>query len=366
MSEAILGIVTGGPGDARRMRTLAAGLPHEMHLVEVDRSRPRRESAAQIRSALVSRRWSLAILEGTGIAGGLNLIRAAREGRASYIVSSGDPIGGFFRTVRGRAVGAAFERYERALYRASAGFVGWSPYLTGMALKMGAPRGVTVEGGVDLRAYGVPSVEERAAARAALGIPSDHLVLGVVGSLTWTSRQQYCYGLELVEALRRLRRQDVTVLIVGDGDGRAQLEERIPTHLRDRAVLTGRVAAEKVPSLLHAFDVGFVTQTLDGLGSYRLTTKLPEYMAAGVPVAMSPVPGYFDYVGDAGWALPEGHPASSRYHDRLAEWIDGLTRPEVEERRTPARRAAEERFDYERLSRRFAAFVTHVMAQERR
>jgi glycosyltransferase involved in cell wall biosynthesis len=337
-----------------------------MRLVEVDRSRPRRESAAQIRSALVSAQWSLVILEGTGIAGGLNAIRAAREGRIRYIVSSGDPIGGFFRTVRGRAVGAAFERYERTLYRNSAGFVGWSPYLTGMALKMGAPRGVTVEGGVDLRAYSVPSVEERAAARAALGIPSDHLVLGVVGSLTWTSRQQYCYGLELVEALRQLRRQDVTMLIVGDGDGRMQLERRTPAHLRDRVVLTGRIGADEVPTFLRAFDVGFVTQTLDGLGSYRLTTKLPEYMAAGVPVAMSPVPGYFDYVADAGWALPEGHPASPSFHDRLAKWIDGLTREDVEERRAPARRAAETRFDYEQLSRRFAAFVTHVIAQERR
>ncbi len=362
MSAGILGIVTGGPGDARRLRTLTAALPLETHIVEVDRSRPRRESAAAIRKALVSRPWDLAILEGTGVAGGLNLIRAAVERRTRYLVSSGDPIGGFFRTVRGRAAGAAFERYEKTLYRRSEGFIGWSPYLTGMALKMGAPRGVTVEGGVDLQAYALPTDGQRAAARAELGIPPHHLVLGVVGSLTW-SRQQYCYGLELIEALRRTRRGDVSVVIVGDGDGRARLDERVPDRLRDRVAFTGRVPAERVPIILRAFDIGFVTQTLDGLGSYRLTTKLPEYMASGVPVAMSPVPGYFDYVENAGWALPEGHPASPAFHQLLAIWIDGLTRDEVDQRRAPARHAAELRFDYARLSRRFAAFVEHVLAQ---
>jgi glycosyltransferase involved in cell wall biosynthesis len=117
-----------------------------------------------------------------------------------------------------------------------------------------------------------------------------------------------------------------------------------------------------VPRALSAFDVGFVTQTIDGLGSYRLTTKLPEYLASGVPVAMSPIPGYFDYVGDAGWALPAGHPAASSYHGELAHWIEGLEKRDVERRRLPARAIAEARFDYGQLSRRFAMFVEHVLA----
>jgi glycosyltransferase involved in cell wall biosynthesis len=276
-------------------------------------------------------------------------------------VSSGDPIGGFFRTVRGPVAGFAFERYERSLYRNSAGYVGWSPYLTGMAIRMGAPRGATVEGGVDLSVFKMPSGEERAAARSELRLPGGHLVLGVVGSLTW-SRQNYCYGLELIEAVRRVKRDDVTVVIVGDGDGRPELEKRVPEALADRVRFTGRLSAEDVPRALHAFDVGFVTQTIDGLGSYRLTTKLPEYLASGVPVAMSPIPGYFDYVGDAGWALPIGHPAASGYHDELAQWIEGLERREVERRRSPARAVAEARFDYGDLGRRFATFVEHVLA----
>jgi glycosyltransferase involved in cell wall biosynthesis len=361
VTDAILGIVTGGPGDATRLRTLCSAVPRELVLEEVDRSRPRRESARRIRDTLDSRKWPLVILEGTGIAGGLGVIRAARRRGTRYVVSSGDPIGGFFRTVRGRAAGMVFERYERALYRRSAGYVGWSPYLTGMAIRMGAPRGATVEGGVHLGRYRVPNEQQRAEARAAYGVTPGHLVLGVVGSLTW-SRQNYCYGLELVEGLKRINRDDVSVLIVGDGDGRPHLEQRVPAHLKSRIRFTGRVPADEVPRVLHAFDVGFVTQTIDGLGSYRLTTKLPEYLASGVPVAMSPIPGYFDYVGDAGWALPTGHPAEPPYHDRLAGWIDALDRAGIESRRLPARAIAEQRFDYDMLSRRFATFIEHVLA----
>lgn len=364
MSDAILGIVTGGAGDARRLRTLCAPLANELVMEEVDRSRPRRESARRVREALASREWPLVILEGTGIAGGLGVIRAARDRATRYIVSSGDPIGGFFRTVKGPAAGILLERYERALYRNSAGYIGWSPYLTGMAIRMGAPRGATVEGGVDLGAFRVPTRAERSEARAQFEIPPGHLVLGVVGSLTW-SRQNYCYGLELVEAVRRLRRDDVSVLIVGDGDGRPHLEARVSDEVRSRVHLTGRLPSEDIPRALHAFDVGFVTQTIDGLGSYRLTTKLPEYLASGVPVAMSPVPGYFDYVGDAGWALPIGHPADASYHDRLAAWIEGLDLADVERRRLPARTVAESRFDYAALSHRFGLFVEHVLSLPR-
>jgi glycosyltransferase involved in cell wall biosynthesis len=233
-----------------------------------------------------------------------------------------------------------------------------------MAIRMGAPRGATVEGGVDLGTYEYASATQRADARNALEISPDHLVLGVVGSLTW-SRQRYCYGLELVEALKRLRRSDVTVVIVGDGDGRPHLESRVPVDLTTRVRFTGRLRAEDVPGILRAFDIGFVTQTIDGLGSYRLTTKLPEYLASGVPVAMSPIPGYFDYVGEAGWALPIGHPAEASYHERLAAWVDGIERADVEARRQSARAIAEARFDYARLSRRFALFVDHVLSLPR-
>lgn len=362
MKRSILCLVTGGAGDARRLRTLTASLDAELTFYEVDKRRPRAQSGREIRALLRRRPWDLVIQEGTGIVGGGNLILAALGHGQRYVISSGDPVGGFFRTVHGRLWGTVFGAYERQLYRNSAGFVGWTPYLSGMALHLGAPRAATVEGGTDLDVFRPASREERCSARSRFGIPADALVCGMIGSLKWSARQRYCYGLELVEALRWVERDDVVVLIVGDGDGRAELERRVPPELSARVVFTGQVPPEDVAGALQAMDIGFITQTLDGLGSYRLTTKLPEYLAAGVPVAMSPIPGFYDYAAPAGWALPAEHPARERFHRELATWLDGVSSAEIDARRPVARRIAEERFDYSMLAQRFTLFIESVLS----
>ncbi|MDR3638977.1 MAG: glycosyltransferase [Isosphaeraceae bacterium] len=353
----VLSIVTGGPVDQPRARRLSAKLRAEVTFLDIDRSEPRRASSRRVRAALASDRWDLVYLEGTGVAGGLNLIRAARGRGLAFVVSSGDPIGGFFRTTKGPLWGWAFGLYERRLYRACAGFIGWTPYLTGMALALGAPRGVTVEGGVDLDVFQPAAPAARAELRRSLGLEADHLVCGIVGSLTWSPRQNYCYGMELVETLNQSRRADLSLLIVGDGTGRERLERAVRPGLRGRVRFTGRVPREEVARVLPALDIAFNAQTLDGLGRYRLTAKLPEYLACGVPVAMSPVPGFYDYVREAGWALPARHPASPEFARETAAWLDGLDRAEVARKAERARPLAEQRFDYERLSERFAEFV---------
>jgi glycosyltransferase involved in cell wall biosynthesis len=300
-------------------------------------------------------------MEGTGVPAGALLIHAARRWGQRYIVSSGDPVGGFFRTTRGPVWGGIMERYERQLYRHSAGFVGWTPYLAELALAMGAPRAITVEGGVDLARFRPLSAAARLAARAKFGLEAEGLVCGVVGSLIWTRRQRYCYGLELVEMMRYLGRKDVSILIVGDGDARGILEQKMPSALRHRIHFTGRLEGEDVIEAMNSMDIGFVAQTLDELGKYRLTTKLPEYLACGLPVAMSPIPGYYDYAAEAGWALPAMHPATEEFHRGCAAWIDALTWQDVAAKAANARALAEHRFDYARLGLRFADFVMEVL-----
>ena len=282
------------------------------------------------------------------------------------MVSSGDPIGGFFRTTKGPLWGWAFGAYERRLYRACAGFIGWTPYLTGMALALGAQRGATVEGGVDLNVFRPASADERREARRALGLDPDHLVCGIVGSLTWSPRQSYCYGLELVETVNHIHREDVSLLVIGDGTGRERLERRVRPERRGRVRFTGRLPREDVARALVAMDIAFNTQTLDGLGRYRLTAKLPEYLACGLPVAMSPVPGFYDYVREAGWPLPAQHPASPEFARQTAAWLDSLSRAEIQAKAARARAIAEQRFDYEQLSERFAAFVNDLPAMQGR
>ena len=116
---------------------------------------------------------------------------------------------------------------------------------------------------------------------------------------------------------------------------------------------------------MNAMDIGFITQTLDELGNYRLTTKMPEYLACGLPIAMSPIPGYFDYVGSgAGWALPALHPASPQFHEACAHWLDSLDHDEIAIRSPRCRTIACERFSYDILGPRFAAFIENLMLKQ--
>lgn len=362
--KSILCINPKGAGDLHelRARRLTLDLDADITFYNVDR-RMSYPAATRALSAVVrSRRWDLIYQEGTGIIGGSNLIQAAQSRRQRFIVSSGDPIGGFFRVTKGQAVGAFFDAYERLLYRSCAGFVGWTPYLTGAALTLGAKRAVTVEGAVDLETFKAYPPAEQKAARERFGLDPGHLVCGVVGSLRWTPRQSYCYGLELVETLKLLKRTDVSLLIVGDGSGKSVLEERVPDHLRSRVVFTGRLPEAEVAQAMNAMDIGFITQTLDALGNFRLTTKLPEYLACGLPVAMSPVPGFYDYAAAAGWALPARHPASAGFHHACADWLEDLDREGIAEKARQARPTAEKYFDYNRLSQRFQLFVEDLLA----
>jgi glycosyltransferase involved in cell wall biosynthesis len=184
--------------------------------------------------------------------------------------------------------------------------------------------------------------------------------------LKWTERQQYCYGLELIEMLQHLQRPDVSVLIVEDGTGREILQDRVPPPCGNVLFLTGRVPGTEVAPLLSAMDIGFITETFDDLGSLRLTTKLPEYLAAGLPVSMSPIPGFFDYARGAGWALPNGHPADPDFHRVCARWIDSVSWQEIDARRHRAPDLARSIFDYSVVRPQFTRFVDHVINRSTR
>ena len=349
--------------DRVRMDRLGTCLSKIADLTSFDIDKTNRRAAAVgLWSLLTSRKWDLVYQEGTGIAAGLPLLRAGMTRAQKYVVSSGDSVSGFFRVTRGAVVAVPFRWYERALYRRAAGFIGWSPYLAGRALELGAPRAVTVEGAVDLDVFKQYAPAERVGARDRFGLRHDHLVLGMVGSITWVDRQKYCYGLDLVETIKHLRRTDVSLLIVGDGDGLPRLRALVPPDLQSRVVFTGRLPYADVVTAMNAMDIGFITQTLDQLGSYRLTTKMPEYLACGLPIAMSPTPGFFDYVGAAGWALPSAHPAAPEFHIACAKWLDSLSSDEVKTRAQGCRAIAADRFSYDSIGSKFAQFVEHILA----
>src|SRR4029077_19293561 len=99
-------------------------------------------------------------------------------------------------------------------------------------------------------------------------------------SLDWTESVGYAYGAELVHALLRVKRSGVYACIVGDGSGRPRLQPVGGEQLGRRILLTGRVPAEAVSDYLAAFDVASLSQSVDGVGACRYSTKHTEDLGA--------------------------------------------------------------------------------------
>jgi hypothetical protein len=345
-----------GSNDEARLTYLMAEL--EAELLPFSHARKLSSMAGLLRH-LARSRPDVVVMEGTGFAGGLALILARALFRIRYVVSSGDAVAPFVGLIAPplRPIAAL---YERALYRGSAGFIGWTPYLVGRALTLGAPCGVTAAGWPP----GGPADGDAHAARERFGIPADALVFGIVGSLAWNRHAGYCYGLELVRAIRRVDRPDVRVLVVGDGSGRSRLEQEAGEDLGTRVVLAGAVARDEVPAALAAMDVASLPQTVDGVGSFRYTTKLSEYLAARRPVVTSRIPAAYDLDGGWLWRLPGEKPWDDPYVQALAELMERVSAEEIAERceRMPV---PGEPFDGEAQRRRVTAFIRDVASQGR-
>lgn len=194
--------------------------------------------------------------------------------------------------------------------------------------------------------------------RARLGIPEDVLVCGVVGSITWSDRARFTYGLDLVEAIARDEAGSVHAMIVGDGTGIEVLRRRAAElDVAARLHLVGRVDHDLVPDHLNAIDVCVSTQTPDEVGRGRTTAKLPEYLACDRWVLAS-------RVGGAAELLPESMLMATEmiewatYIEEMAARLGQLAArlPEVREN-AQTRAIAQREFGYEMLARRIASFV---------
>lgn len=320
-----------------------------------DHSRKMR-SAVGLARAAIAQRPSLIVMEGTGSAGGFTLVAIDALLGIPFVVSSGDAVGPYLH-LHSRLVGLLGGLYERLLCRRCAGFVGWTPYLVGRALTFGAPRGMTAPGWT----RGDASDGARERIRARLGISSDALVIGLVGSLHWADRVGYVYGAELVRAIRRVRRKDIVVCIVGDGSGRGRLEEMAGEDLGSRVLLPGRVSPEDVPDYLAAFDVASLPQSVDGVGSFRYTTKLSEYLASELPMITGEIPAAYDLDEGYIWRLPGRAPWSSTYVDALAALLETLSAAEIDERRQAILRRRAEPFDKLAQQRRMSEFIGDIL-----
>ena len=189
------------------------------------------------------------------------------------------------------------------------------------------------------------------------------LLVGIVGSLEWNARVGYAYGLELVRAARSARREDLVTCIDGDGSARARLEELAGEGLGERIVFTGRVPPQEVADYLAAFDLASLPQSVDGVGSFRYSTKLAEYLGAGLPVLTNQIPAAYDLDEGFFFRLPGRAPWSAEFADSLAALLATVTPEQIAERRAAAARWRGEAFDALSQQRRAVAFIEDILAR---
>jgi hypothetical protein len=356
----ILAFATKGDGsnEEERLRTLLSG--HAVDFYAFDRRRKVR-AFFELARLLKRGRYDLAVMEGTGIAGGLALIWSRLWRRCRYIVSSGDAVGPWVGSIR-PALGPVFGLYERTLCRRAAGFIGWTPYLVGRAMTFGTPRGCTAAGWALHPTSDDERARSRTRVRAELGIPESTIVFGIVGSLAWNSRVGFCYGWELVRAVRQVKRDDVAVVVVGDGAGLEHLRDAAGDDLGRRVHLTGGVPGERVLEMMAAFDVASLPQSVDGVGAFRYTTKVSEYVAARLPVVTGRIPMAYDLDGGWMWRLPGDRPWEGRYLEALAGLMRGITWECVREKRERLP-ASIEAFDRDAQVARVTALISEILEQ---
>ncbi len=146
-----------------------------------------------------------------------------------------------------------------------------------------------IPSGVDCRRFAPPSPEQRAAARAGLGLGADEIAVGAVGGLELRKGHRY-----LVEALGHLRGSlpAVRCFIAGGGSQREVLEEQIRhLGLENTMRLTGSIADPR--ALFWAIDIFVQPSIKEGLG-----VALLEAMACGLPAIASRAGGMAEVIED--------------------------------------------------------------------
>lgn len=184
-----------------------------------------------------------------------------------------------------------------------------------------------------------------------LNLPRRAWIVGLVGRL-W--RQKRVKDAIWATDLLKVIRDDVHLLILGDGPHRARLEKfRDQVRIRDKVHFLGH--RNDVADLLPHFDALLSTSGYEGQSNAIL-----EAMAAGVPVVASDIPGTRDLVvhGETGYLVPVGDRAGfARYVNRLLD-DRGLARTLGNAARC---RAAEE-FSVQRMIARYADLYRTLLA----
>jgi sugar transferase (PEP-CTERM/EpsH1 system associated) len=214
-----------------------------------------------------------------------------------------------------------------------------------------AERLQVIQNGIDVR-----RIDEADASgiREELGIGPDDFVFGTVARLDLTKDTITLVRAFAAVALPR-RDPKLKLLIVGDGDQRARLEELVGMLNLNRVVIfTG--LRHDVPRLLRAVDVFALSSVSEGMPLTAL-----EAMAAGLPIVATEVGALPELVeeGKTGFLVPMRHAVAMS--DKLEKFITNrqLAKTFGEE----ARRKVEREFTLERMLQSYAELYESVLVR---
>src|ERR1700722_11917971 len=151
-------------------------------------------------------------------------------------------------------------------------------------------RVIVIHSGVDCDRFRPPTAQERADARAALGISNGEILISAAGALE--QRKGHRYLIEAIGALAASASLKLKCFIVGQGSVHKVLQGEIAViRSLERVKLLGRV--DDVRELLWASDIFAMPSLKEGLGVAAL-----EAMASNLPIIASDVGGLHEVVED--------------------------------------------------------------------
>jgi glycosyltransferase involved in cell wall biosynthesis len=301
---------------------------------EIDPLADRR--AYRMLSELIDARRPAVVHTHMAKAGALGRLAAKRRGiRAIVHTFHGHVLEGYFSAPATTAIVAA----ERGLARLTDALVAVSPAVRDelLGLGIGSPeRWHVIPLGLDLAPLR-GSTARRPRARAALGLPPDGPLVGIVGRIVpIKDHDTFFRAARMIVA----DHPDATFVVAGDGADRARLEPASGRLLGDRVRFLGWV--DDLPTLYAALDVVVLTSRNEGT-----PVALIEAMAANRPVVATRVGGVPDVIEDGrtGLLAPAGDaPAVA------ASILSILDAPNLARNLARRGREASARFGLERLA----------------
>lgn len=245
---------------------------------------------------------------------------------------------------------------ERASYRSANRLIGLSPGIVDGIAKHGIPRDriLAVPNGCDLDIFAADAEKWRPQ-----GVRETDLMA------VFTGTHGFANGLDSVlnaaAVLKRTGRDDIKLVLIGDGMLKSALQARVQKEGLDAVIFAPPVDKRKLAGLLASADIGM--QILANVPAFYYGTspnKFFDYIASGLPV-LNNYPGWLAELiqeHQCGYAVPPDNPEA--FADALIHAADHREAlPTMGQR---ARELAQSEFSRDTLASRFATWLEEASA----